>query len=341
MKRLVVHIGQHKTGSKALQAFCFHNRARLAQHGLLYPQGHPPGHPVFAYQISHYKLYQGLLQADDQGLQSWFQQLAAQPQPTVLLSAEDVFEMLSAHRLNFSLARVEQAAARLHSLATSAGFQPQVVVYLRRQDQSLASHYSQYLRGGGDPRLSFHDFQRATHWRFDPRPTLRAWASVFSHEAFCLREYPQGGVVHDFFGAILEARMLHGCHRPPPSFETTNPSSDRDTLELIRLAHRYRLGGLRDALVASAPPQATPASIRSWLNPAQLRQLHSACHPINLDIARTYALAWSPDPPLDQDWLPYPGLSLATLVRRLLRLVAYRLRLFRSSAQRGAQAAIE
>lgn len=337
MKRLVVHIGQHKTGSKALQSFCFYNRHRLAQQGLLYPPGHPPPHPI-AYQISHYRLYQALLHHDDEGLQNWFQQLAAQPQPGVLLSAEDTFEMLTAHQLDFCLPRVERAAAMLHRSAVAAGFHPQIILYLRRQDESLASHYSQYLRGGGDPSLSLHDFLRATPWRLDPRPTLRAWAGIFSPQDFCLREYPAGGIVHDLFNATFEPKILQHCQQPPPSFETSNPSSDRDTLELIRLAHRLGLGRLKDALVASAPTNAPRANIRSWLNPTQLRQFRNQCRPINHDIAQGYLLHWSPDPPLGPDWRPYCGLSLTTLAYRLVRLV---LKSSRSSAQLGAQTAIE
>ena len=57
MKRLILHIGQHKTGSKALQAFLAHNRLHLLAHGILYPNGSLKAVGVPAYRNSHYLLY--------------------------------------------------------------------------------------------------------------------------------------------------------------------------------------------------------------------------------------------------------------------------------------------
>ena len=53
----VLHIGQHKTGSKALQSFLAHNRQRLLDHQVLYPIVEAPCHGVQAYAISQYRLF--------------------------------------------------------------------------------------------------------------------------------------------------------------------------------------------------------------------------------------------------------------------------------------------
>ena len=36
--KLVLHVGIHKTGTSAIQAFCKENRATLAEIGVLYPK---------------------------------------------------------------------------------------------------------------------------------------------------------------------------------------------------------------------------------------------------------------------------------------------------------------
>ena len=53
----VFHIGQHKTGSKALQSFLAHNHRRLLEHQIHYPIGADPLHGIRAYAISHYRLF--------------------------------------------------------------------------------------------------------------------------------------------------------------------------------------------------------------------------------------------------------------------------------------------
>ena len=55
--RLVVHVGQHKTGSKALQSFLYHNRRGLRDRGILYPVSDAPCYGVRAYAISQFRLY--------------------------------------------------------------------------------------------------------------------------------------------------------------------------------------------------------------------------------------------------------------------------------------------
>ena len=70
-KKLILHIGQHKTGSKALQSFLAWNAERLRERGVLYPM--PPGgdRSVKAYNISHYRLFALLRQEITPSSEFW------------------------------------------------------------------------------------------------------------------------------------------------------------------------------------------------------------------------------------------------------------------------------
>jgi len=56
-KKLILHIGQPKTGTTSIQRFCLNHRNHLLQQGVLYPDAgrHGPGHPHFEPQflVSH------------------------------------------------------------------------------------------------------------------------------------------------------------------------------------------------------------------------------------------------------------------------------------------------
>lgn len=345
MKRLILHIGQHKTGSKALQSFLDLNREKLAGEGIFYPPGIEQSQ-VKAYQISHYWLYDCLLSRfSRERLEERLRTLSETSHPTVLLSAEDLFEMTTAHQLDYSLSLVARAAELLSTLCRRFALKTRVVVYLRRQDHSLASHYSQYVRASGHPQIDFPTFALATRWRLDPRPLLKIWGSAFGESALIVRPYEAArsspGIVEDFFELVLGRSLSSRFDKPERTLENVNSSTDRDTLELIRLAHRYGLGRLHDLLIFSAP-RGPGASIHSWLSPAQLQELLAHCRPINEDIARRYlsrAFLYSqPESGPNESWKPYSGPTYRSVLTGVLRILSARVRLLRSSIQRASQA---
>ena len=53
----LIHIGQHKTGSKALQFFCARHAASLRQRGSLYEVDGRFSQGIRAYAVSHHRLF--------------------------------------------------------------------------------------------------------------------------------------------------------------------------------------------------------------------------------------------------------------------------------------------
>lgn len=352
--RLILHIGQHKTGSKALQSFLAHNQAALRARGVLYPMGDLPSGGIRAYAISHYRLF-ALLRLEaiaeclgDEAAEQYGRQQAPFRAPfdsalafldwieaerrragagLVVLSAEDLFDMHTAHELAFLPRLIEVGARRLAGLASRLGYDARVVVYLRRQDHLLGAHYVQFIKGSPVHDLDFEVFTRAFGPRLDSRWILRRWAEAFGTDRTLVRRYEPdalpGGIVADVFEHVLGLPVPTGCETPPADAESVNRTLDRDFVEFIRILNRRTIAGqpvpdraaVLEVALSGKVPSPTERGIAAWLPPSARRELLQACDEGNAAIARTFLqradgrLFDEPWPEVADDWGPYPGLS--------------------------------
>jgi len=352
--RLVLHIGQHKTGSKALQSFLAWNRRPLIDAGVFYPAEDHPEHGVQAYAVSQFRLYAlarreatAALWGEDIAGGYWqhlarfcvpfdsprgfFEWLHAEARRSdarqIVVSAEDFFDMHTAHETGFLPELIVAAAGRLAALAAEFGFEPRIVAYLRRQDHLLGAHYVQYIKGSADHVACFDEFARAFAPRLDARGVLRLWADAFGPDRVSVRLYERaalpGGIVPDFFENVLGIAAPDGCTEPPVDVESVNRSLGRDHVEFIRILNRRSTVGasvfareavLEAALHEDAPPAGT-TGVTAWLSPADRRALLAAHDAGNAEVARDYLnradgrLFREPWPEEETAWQPYDGLS--------------------------------
>jgi hypothetical protein len=353
---LILHIGQHKTGSKALQSFLAHNRRALRDQSMFYPVPDDPPPGARAYAVSHFRLF-ALIRREALAACSgpaaagryWERQgrfclpyesardfLAAMDASRrdggwsrAILSAEDLFDMQTAHELEFSLDVVSAGADRLARLAAEFGLDVRVAVYLRRQDHLLAAHYAQFHKGSPDHDVEFAAFARAFAPRLDAHRILAPWVSAFGPDAVCVRPYERpefpGGIVADFFAQVLNCPVPAACVAPPADAESVNRTPDRDVVEYLRGLNRRQVQGLAVVprpllLEAALRLDATgrgPAGIAAWLSPRARRELLATFADGNAAIARDLLrradgrLFAEAPPEDDPGWSPYPGLTAA------------------------------
>jgi len=186
--KIIFHIGQHKTGSKALQSFLHIHSTALAQRGILYPVDQTVHQKVRAYQISHYRLF-ALLRHEalqicgqaDAARHFWRRQRAiCRPYDcsrvmfdaiederrrigadTIIVSAKDLFDMQTAHQIDLNIDCLAAGVKILSGLVQAFQYKPVVIAYIRRQDHLLGAHYVQYVKGSSDPTIEFKTFARA------------------------------------------------------------------------------------------------------------------------------------------------------------------------------------
>lgn len=346
--RLILHLGQHKTGSKALQSFLAAHTGRLLAHGVFYPRLDAAS-PVHAYAVSHHALFVRLRHAamlaagdpagaarfraahgpaDDAPLAAAFAALDAGRRragaAALLLSAEDLFDLHTCHELAFSPGLIALAATQLAALAAAHDYAVTLVVYVRRQDHLLAAHYAQFIKGTPDGDLAFADFAARFAPRLRTADLLQPWLAAFPGADVILRPYERpslpAGIVPDFLPIVLGAPPSPPWPAPPSHRESLNLTPDRDLLECIRLLKRGALPAARgltvtdllDAALADAPVARTPA-VAAWLSPADRRALLAAHAEANHGLALRFLgrdqLFLEPPPAPDEPWSPYAGLA--------------------------------
>jgi|GEM_PF-2017767 hypothetical protein len=342
--RVILHIGQHKTGSKALQSALFANRSFLREHGYLYPirRGWRRPQPQ---AMNHHALFQALRQALDSpeppqvATKALQRELAWLLDPrrsddsdshsdSVILSSEDLFDLHTAHETEFREQRIADGSRLLARCLADFHCAVTVMVYLRRQDHLLAAHYGQAIKG----TLAHPDFSAFQH-AFEPRlaseAILRHWERAFGPEAIRVAAYEREampeGIVADF------CRQALGIGPPPRPLpfpghpEAINRTPCREQLDYIRALNRRTSHGLavlpRAQVLAAAFADRSrrPAGISAWLSPVQRAALLARHREGNSGIAQRHGLAIglfrepSPDP--DAAWMPPPAPDLQRWLR--------------------------
>jgi len=135
LKRIFLHIGQHKTGTTSIQNFCSKNRDALQDCGYKYP----------GKKLSHHYVAKWLKEEKQLKLNKFFKRLSKHPQNNTVISSE-------------SFSKLEDSKWEvLKNQIDAAKLDPILIFYLRRQDKAIESIYTQMLKNG-KIKVSIQDF---------------------------------------------------------------------------------------------------------------------------------------------------------------------------------------
>ncbi|MCL4187867.1 MAG: hypothetical protein KJZ85_09680 [Rhodobacteraceae bacterium] len=304
-KRLVLHIGSHKTGTTHIQSTLARNAAVLERIGVLYPQAGRihEAHFRLCWQLKDRKLKQSALASlpDWAALQD---EIDAAPQPVAVVSSEEF-------GLGLDPARLAPLAER---------YDVAVVFYLRSPDSYLESFYNQFVKDFETREARTIDrylAEERLHFLETAR-ILRPWAELFGDAALRVRLFDRvraaGGLMADFLDAIgCTERPAFG---PPGPVVHHKASLPPDALEYVRAMnpwltrpdghHKFVVRLSRMAQARSAELQQTRAGLLSL---AGRQALRSRFADANRKAARAYlgvdANPFPPDeapaPPADFD----------------------------------------
>jgi hypothetical protein len=303
-KRLILHVGQSKTGTSTIQDFLAHNRRRLLrENGVLYPQAGRQG-------AAHHRIAALFLPAGNAG---WIkrddavslrdrlaEECAESGADTVVASSEALFNARS-------LADVREFFD---------GFDIEVLVILRRQDRWLDSLYQHQLKVG-ETDLDRHAWLRARQSTFDYAARVGRWADSFGDGAIRIGVFEPanlaGGLL-DFFFRTAGLALPTAVEEPPPR----NERLSRDALAFLCRIPRGSLAGparqrLRKALELYSRDHPDPPAWRYFFSPQERLAILERCREANAALARRFLPGSDGvlfrDLAIEADYAPYPGLS--------------------------------
>lgn len=203
MRRLIIHIGNHKTGSTSIQESLVLNNELLEFNGFKVCRTNYQGKTVPWAGLNGWVdcssgntpvLRDGLAQA-----------LSASPNKNVIISAE-----------TFSFLNKKSDLGKLHNELQTSFDKIEVVVYIRRQDRQILSHslqaskpasnFDKYFLGFGK-----HPFPRSINRNLrnylDYNKKIGLWSEVFGDKNIKVRVFDKkylhhGDVVSDFYYSI-------------------------------------------------------------------------------------------------------------------------------------------
>ena len=191
MVRLIVHIGGAKCGSSALQRYLANNAAALRKNGVLIPgskldmDSEIDGHQLWFYEQmrpfgpdQHKAFFNRLgrlrVLADKEGLN------------TVIISGENLINPHGFHNLFTGIEKL---------------FEPEVILYARRQDDYIISAWQQWYLKRGVPLATYleQNVGKTADWS----DQLLPWEEVIGQKRIRVRRYGKqyllkGDIVEDF-----------------------------------------------------------------------------------------------------------------------------------------------
>jgi hypothetical protein len=247
-----------KTGTSSIQGLMSRNRSHLRETGtLLYPR--TPG------RARHARLSLSVRPTEKLGrLPAW--RRLGEPDP-------EQFREGFQHRLlreieEAALSRVlfsdeglyglpDQSLSDLAGLVARIGEHVRVVVYLRRQDDHLVSHYQQVVKVRETRRLVERIQQTDYSRTHDYHARLRSWSRLLDPELLVVRRFEpemfvEGSLYQDFFEAAAIPVRADGLTQ----VGSRNESLDAEAVEFLRLVNLLRQEGHPAA--EALPPRNDP-----------------------------------------------------------------------------------
>ncbi|MDZ5623110.1 hypothetical protein SFC88_19885 [Nocardioides sp. HM23] len=252
---IVLHIGTGKTGTTTIQSVLGRSRAALAAGGTLYPR---------AFGRRRHRGFGFLILPDPQLVRSpeWLRAGNADLDPEEFRQrvlrrlrreiTPDVRRLLISDEALYR--RNAAAVTRVREFAEARGGATRVVIYLRRQDDHLASNYQQVVKGGGIARIA-EWAATDRHFMYDYHRHLARWRDHLGPATFVVRTFERerflrGSLVADF----VDAAGLAVDETELAAVERRNESLCAEAVEVLRLLnlHRVENEGARAGLIINS-----------------------------------------------------------------------------------------
>lgn len=228
MKSIFIHIGQHKTGSTALQRFFEHNEEALLCNSILYPRTGRVN--LDGNAMERHMLLSLAPDRDPRMLPALRGEIDASSAQNVIISGEGFSRASERPQLQRGIARMRQELD---------GHDCRIVVYLRPQEELIQSFYNWRVREGYESRpfrVFLEEYQEERQHYLCPDQLLKPFERIFGRESIIVRRYDKTG----FHGKTIFRDFFHGIGLPwSTDFTLCDPGGinkgiPHSTMELMR-----------------------------------------------------------------------------------------------------------
>lgn len=291
MSRLILHIGTHKTGSSAIQAWLSAERTSLRGQGIHYGATDRPPRPDLP---KHNSLYRSLVHpsgdfdSEKAAILRDFQRSGCH---TLVLSEEGLSEPYFAR-----IGRIAELREQ---------FEIEIICFLRRQDYFLESLWNQRCREGLETR-SIRDYVAADHSRLlaDYARKLAFWSDIGQVRAVAYDETLESSVAA--FAKLIG--LKHDTIRA-----VANPSPSMNCAAWCNVMNRWRIGYRPEKVIGLFRRDRRRHALGSRLRRDLLRDFA----PANRNLARQFGIVFDdsmPEEPSEPLGWPNPLALLGAML---------------------------
>ena len=311
MKRLILHIGTHKTGTTAVQSFLRANAGLLLRDaGIFYP--------IYPWELSsttvarngHFLHCQAYLRAKD------YQKRVRRDEEYNSEILLDVFKqqleehdtiLLSDEQLWYSLCTMKGYLGHLRDIIGECGVdRTDIVVYFRRQDEYLESYWKQWIKSDMHTSRTFEEHLETQETRImrylDYARGIRRLEQAFGEGSVIVRRYQRkdlinGDMRYDFADAVgftITDEYEFPEVTDDPRMPKGNVSLSNNLTEIMRVVnqsptyHDRFYNEFRNAARATSLVSSESARKTSVLSAEQRAEVLERCQKGNAFIARKY-----------------------------------------------------
>lgn len=258
---IILHIGQSKTGTTAIQSFLSKNRKKLIEQNILYPDYYINGHPLHA--LEHNAFAEALCDTKrypyfdiNTYIKQFYEEAEEKNCSTILLSGESFFGAPHIWRLENKESFLQAYTEKLKNLKNlTKNHTVTIIGYFRRPEEWIETAISHVIRYEGlyDKKMYEDDIQLYEYLKphINYPKLLSLWEEIIHPKRMHIRPYERSQLykndaLADF---LMQLNLNSDDYDMPKEKQKTHNSIDRRYIEAKKLINQKGVDKISERII--------------------------------------------------------------------------------------------